>query len=138
MTVRASTNRRPFVTTNVGAMRLWGISRHHRKRIPGLSMAVTGNAILTVKMVDAVACVDVNKRLSMTDLANAIIGFFTTDIGSGEYYLLVFSTVRRIYLTSYMLDIRAIVASLRILLLPRIVADITILNMVIFGDSKRP
>jgi hypothetical protein len=80
----------------------------------------------------SIACVLVISRLGMTYLTNTIIGFFTTYIGWERH------RPETTYVTSYMLDIRAIVASLRILLLPRIVADSTIRVLVNLGIKNSP
>jgi hypothetical protein len=97
------------------------------------SMFMTRDTVLTNIMgVVAGGIVAVVCRVGVAYLTDTIIGFFTTYMGWECH------RPETTYVTSYMFDIRAIVASLRILLLPRIVADSTILNMVIFGYSKRP
>jgi hypothetical protein len=77
----------------------------------------------------------------MTHLTDTIISTIAVCIGvassTAEEYHGPETTVGGIYDTSYKSVIRTIFA-IRRFLPSRIVADTTILNMVIFGNSKRP
>jgi hypothetical protein len=74
----------------------------------------------------------------MTHLTDTVVGGRATDIGSGEYDRLG-ATVGRLYLFPYHLEIGGILTKRCFGWSARsIVADSAILNMVIFGNSKRP
>jgi hypothetical protein len=91
---------------------------------------------LIFRMRVARAVVPIVCRLRVTHLTNAVIGFFTAYIGSAEYHLPIAAT-GRVYIASDTLKIRAFTAVL-IVRGTTGVADDTIVNMMIFGNSKRP
>ena len=136
MTIRTGTNFRAFIATNMGMMGFGSVALCSREHLAGLGVGVTDNAVLTVIMVDPIACVCMNERLSVAYLTNTIIGVFATDIGPSECYLLG-ATVGRLYLFSHHFEIGGILTKRSFgWSAQSIVADSAILNMVNFGKSS--
>ena len=138
MTIRTVTNFRAFIATNMGMMGFGSVALCGGEHLARLGVGVTENAVLTVIMVDPIACVCMNERLGVAYLTNTIIGVFATDIGPSECYLLG-ATVGRLYLFPYHLEIGGILTKRCFgWSAQSIVADSAIRDVMDFSTDHRP